>query len=185
MHTVRSAITRCRSMSDARSGNGIGGFYAFVTRKTKYLKYREFSCGHLLLPHHYVAVREELRLEVRLVSLCHTYFPPSLWKVLRLEVRLVSLCHTYFPLSLWEGLRLEIRLVSLYHTCFSFSLRERLSLDVRLVCLCHTCSPYPLREWLSLDVRLASLCHMSLFRQNKSGRLSRVSTELLSVLRWS
>ena len=47
-HTVRSAITRCRSMSDADSGNGIGEFYAFVTRKTKHLKYREFPCGHLL-----------------------------------------------------------------------------------------------------------------------------------------
>ena len=48
MHTVRSAITRCRSMSDAASGNGIGVFYTFVTRKTKHLKYRQFPWGHTL-----------------------------------------------------------------------------------------------------------------------------------------
>jgi hypothetical protein len=37
--------------------------------------------------------------------------PP--WERLRLDVRLVCLCHQCFPSSLSEGLRLDVRLVSL------------------------------------------------------------------------
>ena len=47
----------------------------------------------LLEPHHLVIQREALRLDVRVVSLCHACFPVSLREGLRLDVRLISLCH--------------------------------------------------------------------------------------------
>ena len=57
----------------------------------------------LLYLHHYVAVRERLRLDVRLVSLYHECLHPYLRVGLRLDVRLVSLYHECSPLSLTSG----------------------------------------------------------------------------------
>jgi hypothetical protein len=51
----------------------------------------------LLYLHHYVAVREKLCLDVRLLSLYHECFPPSLRVGLRLDVRLGSLYHVSLP----------------------------------------------------------------------------------------
>jgi len=68
-------------------------------------------------PHHHSTVREELSLDVRLVSLCQACFHSSVGEVLGLDVRLVSLFQAYFlPFflpSLLEVLRLDVRLVSL------------------------------------------------------------------------
>ena len=56
-------------MSDAGGGDGIGGFYEFVTRKTQLLKFCESPLRTFtVLPHHSYALRERLSLEVRLVS---------------------------------------------------------------------------------------------------------------------
>jgi hypothetical protein len=60
-----------------------------------------------------------------LVSLRHVSFPAALRDGLRIDVRLVSLCHVSFPAALRGGLRIDVMLVSLCPTCFPPSLQER------------------------------------------------------------
>jgi len=67
-----------------------------------------------------------LRLDVKLVSLCHVSFPAALRDGLRIDVKLVSLCHVSFPATSRDGLTIDVRLVSLCHACFPPLLQERL-----------------------------------------------------------
>jgi hypothetical protein len=85
----------------------------------------------LLQPHNCVATRDELRLDVRLVSLSWVNHPSL--QELRLGARLVSLSWVNHP-SLQEELRLGARLVSLSWVNHP-SLQEELRLGARLVSL--------------------------------------------------
>jgi hypothetical protein len=76
---------------------------------------------------------------------------------LRMDIKLVSLCHVCFHSSLQKWLSLDIKLVSLCHACFHSSLQMWLSLDIKLVSLCHACFPSSLQKWLSLDIKLVSM----------------------------
>jgi hypothetical protein len=93
------------------------------------------------------ALRDGLRIDVRLVSLCHVSFLAALREGLRIDVRLVSLAmRISLPPS--RGIRLDVKLVSLCHLSFPAALRDGLRIDVMLISLCHTCFPPALQERL-------------------------------------
>jgi len=93
------------------------------------------------------------------ISCCNTATVLPYDRELRLDVRLVSLCYERFAPLLRDGLRLGVRPVSLSYACFPPSAQERLWLDVRLVSLCYECFPSSLPDGLRLDVRPVSLSY--------------------------